>query len=89
MRRTERLFSFLAALCVIRLYTWRNILFFSACALGYALTNMILHPIHPIEPVDPLHPAWAKHIEELRYEKPYNEALKLVNQHIKGYDGLT
>ena len=91
MRRTERLFSFLAALSVIRLYTPRNILFFSAWALGYALTNMILHPIRPIEPVDPLQPAWAKHIEELRYEKRYNEALKLVNQHIKespnSYDG--
>lgn len=81
MRGINPLVASLGALTLLRLYTPRNLLLLWAFGLGYAMTNMILHPYK--SPPDPLHPAWEKDIKILRSHKRYDEALKLVNQHIQ------
>jgi hypothetical protein len=80
MREINPLVALLGAL-TLRLYTPRNLLLLSAFGLGYAMTNMLIHP-HKLTS-DPLHPVWEKDIKILRSHKHYDEVLKLVNQHIE------
>lgn len=81
MRGIDRLAALLSAFTLLRLYTPRNLLLLSAFALGYGMTNMVIHPYQP--PPDPLHPVWEKNVENLKSQKRYDEALKLVNQHLQ------
>ena len=79
MRGIDKLFALFGALTVLRFYSPRNLLLLSAFGVGYAMTNMVLHPIKPHPNL--LHPDWE--VTQLKLQKRYEEALKKVNQQIK------
>lgn len=81
MREVNRLFALLGALALLRLYTPRNLLILSVFGLGFAVTNMVVHPYKPSP--DPLHPTWEQEIEVFKSQKRYDQALNLVNQQIQ------
>lgn len=76
MRGIDKLFALFGVLTVLRFYSTRNLLLLSAFGVGYAMTNMVLHPNF-------LHPDWEKEVTQLKLHKRYKEALNKVNQQIK------